>query len=88
MDRSGASPATSPPEPPDDPRGDWRVISTGASMARLEQAIATGDRATALNEWNDVRDVPGASRWSAAVHQIATDYWARTRFSGPLARTT
>ena len=70
-------PPPPPPEPPRyDPRGDWRVISTGASMARLEQAIATGDRATALNEWSDVRDVPGASRWSAAVHQIATDYWA------------
>lgn len=65
------------PEPPRyDPRGDWRVISTGASMARLEQAIATGDRATVLREWTEVRDLPGASRFAANVHQAASDYWS------------
>jgi hypothetical protein len=66
-----------PPEPPPyDPRRDWRVISTGASMARLEQAIARGDREAVLKEWPDVQDTPGASRYAATVHQFATDYWS------------
>jgi hypothetical protein len=69
-------PEPEPPPPAYDPRRDWRVISTGASMARLELAIANGDRATVLNEWNDVRDTAGASRYVATVHQIATDYWS------------
>ncbi|MCC6705901.1 MAG: hypothetical protein IT334_13565 [Thermomicrobiales bacterium] len=65
------------PEPPRyDPRGEWRVISTGASMARLEQAIATGDRTTVLTEWSDVRETTAASRYAATVHQIANEYWS------------
>lgn len=72
-------PAPPEPEPPRyDPRRDWRMISAGASMARLEQAIAVGDRAAVLNEWPDVRDLPGASRYAPAVHQVASDYWSDT----------
>jgi hypothetical protein len=70
-------PPPPPPEPPAyDPRREWRVISTGASMARLEQAIARGDREAVLGEWPEVQGTPGASRYVAVVHQFATDYWS------------
>jgi hypothetical protein len=71
-------PPTPPePEPPAyDPRREWRVMSAGASMARLEQAIASGERSTVLREWTDVRETAGASRYAATVHQIATHYWS------------
>jgi hypothetical protein len=74
------APAPLPPKP--DPqaerRAGWRVISTGASMARLESAIANRDHETVLREWTDVRDTPDASRYSAVVHQLATEFWATT----------
>lgn len=78
-----AKPTTTPaPPPPVEPpavqqrRAGWRVISTGASMARLEAAIANRDHATILREWPDIRDTPDASRYTAIVHQFATEYWA------------
>lgn len=72
---------TPPPAPPVETpaqqrRAGWRVISTGASMARLEAAIASKDHETILREWPDVRDTPDASRYAAIVHQFATEYWS------------
>jgi hypothetical protein len=74
------TPAPAPPKPEETAdqrrRAGWRVISTGASMARLEAAIANRDHATVLREWPDIRDTPDASRYAAIVHQFATEYWA------------
>ena len=64
------------PEPAPSPRAGWRVISTGASMARLDAAIEAHDHETVLREWRDIEGTPEASRYAAIVHQFATDYWA------------
>jgi hypothetical protein len=64
------------PEPAPGPRAGWRVISTGASMARLDAAIEAHDHETVLREWRDIEGTPEASRYAAIVHQFATDYWA------------
>lgn len=80
LDRPKVTTTPAPPPPVETPvqrrREGWRVISTGASMARLEAAIANKDHETILREWPDVRDTPDASRYAAIVHQFATEYWA------------
>jgi hypothetical protein len=80
LHRPKATTTPAPPRPEETAdqrrRAGWRVISTGASMARLEAAIANRDHATVLREWPDIRDTPDASRYAAVVHQFATEYWA------------
>ncbi|MGH2550876.1 MAG: hypothetical protein ACRDHN_15910, partial [Thermomicrobiales bacterium] len=76
------TPAPPPPKEPLKPmlerRAGWRVISTGASMARLEAALANRDHEAALREWPDIKGTREASRYAGVVHQYATEFWSTT----------
>ena len=82
---AGKKPEPSPPPPPEppayDPRREWRVISTGASMARLEQAIARGDREAVLSEWPEVRECHMlAGETDFLLRVVAKDWDAYQKF--------